>query len=449
MIEKYLKSHQYYVDLYDHGTVEICRRLDKQSKDEFENEELKKNKITKRQAKVIEKYAKEWLVHINAGERYLNKEAIIREWMDRDQKKDELYESSQAPEDIRCLTCRNRLKPTFKQLWSESNKEDRILFMYDCPNKCLPHRAFFSDGEEWRIKPHLCVRCNSPVVQSSEDDGIKITTTSSCKKCGHIEIEEYVWKFKKEDDEIDENFAVDRDRFCLTDEEGKKFQEEKWNMQQVGKFMEEWKEKEKIKEEKLKQNPKGFHLEGVGYTCFICGEHTSEGDNWYDQWGIKCLVCQKAIDEGEIPTALAKYKDTWYTKHDLEYYFNVDRFGLKKWIKNGIVRPRIISHYGKGEHTQIFLMRDNKNFFPPKKLLEGHSVKTKEKDDKEYTYIEKWYKFVDPYKYLRKYRIMRYLRVVPPEEMKAREEAEKKKQEEKQALRGQKRLIRKKNGRKK
>lgn len=94
-------------------------------------------------------------------------------------------------------------------------------------------------------------------------------------------------------------------------------------------------------------------------------------------------------------------------------------------------------------------MRDNKNFFPDKKILKGHSVKTKEKDGKEYTHIEKWYRFVDPFKYLRKYRIMRYLRVVPPEEVKAREEEEKKKREEKQALREQKRLVRKKSGHKK
>jgi len=387
MSEKHLKSHQYYIDLYDRGTVDICRRLDKPSS-ELTQEELREHRISKRQARVIEKGAREWMIHIEAGERYLKKASTINEWMDRDREKDELYENAQAPEDIRCLTCRNKLKSTFKELWSESDKPDRVLFMYDCPNKCLRRRAFFNDGEEWRTKPHLCIRCNSPVTQTSEDDRIKMTTNSTCKKCGHVEKEEYVWTTKKEED-LDENFAVDRDHYCLTDEEGKKYQEESWQRDQAGKFMDEWKEKEKAKEEKLRQNPKGFHLEGAGYTCFICGETTPEGDNWYDKWGIKCLVCQKAIDEGEIPAALAKYKDTWYTKHDLEYYFNVNRFGLQKWIKSGIIRPRIISHYGKGEHTQIFLMKDNKNFFPDKKMLKGHSVKTKEKDGKEYTHIEK------------------------------------------------------------
>ena len=43
---------------------------------------------------------------------------------------------------------------------------------------------------------------------------------------------------------------------------------------------------------RLKDSPKGFHLEGVGYTCFICKNSISSEETWYDKWGIKCLICQ-------------------------------------------------------------------------------------------------------------------------------------------------------------
>ena len=43
MSEKHLKSHQHYIDLYDRGTVEVCRRLDKPST-EFDKEELKEKR---------------------------------------------------------------------------------------------------------------------------------------------------------------------------------------------------------------------------------------------------------------------------------------------------------------------------------------------------------------------------------------------------------------------
>ena len=439
MSEKHLKSHQYYFDLYDRGTVEQCRRAE-QSNGKDDVEPPSGTRISKRQAKRIKKHIEDMFVRIKAGERYLNKSQTIREWMDADQKKDELYESAQAPEDIRCLTCRNRLKPTFKELWYTQGKEDRVLFMYDCPNKCMPRRAFFSDGEEWRLTPKLCLRCSTPLKHESEDDCIKLITTYACQKCGYLEKDEYVWTHKK-DDEYDENFAKDRDRFCLTAEEGSKYQDQKWQLEQMAKLSDEWKEKDKVRDEKLKQNPKGFHLDGVGYRCAICHDNTRQGDNWYDEWGIKCLVCQKAIDNGEIPPELAKYEDTWYTKSDLEHYFNIKAPALRRWINDGVIKPRTISYYGNGIHTQIFLMRDNKNLLPPKKLLKGSSVKERI-NGKDWSHIEPWYRFVDPFKHLKGYRIMRYLRIVPPEEMKAREEAEKKKLEEKQVRRELKKAVR-------
>lgn len=177
------------------------------------------------------------------------------------------------------------------------------------------------------------------------------------------------------------------------------------------KFMEEWDEEQKRRTEKLKENPKGFHLEGRGYTCAICHNGTLEGDNWYDEYGIKCLVCQKAIDEGEIPAILAKDKDLWYTKYDIEHCFNVKGPALRSWVRKGIIKSRTISHYGKGSWYELFLIEDNEGFLPPKKLVESHSVHEK-KDCKTWTRIEPWYKFVDPVEHLKGYKIMDYLRVV-------------------------------------
>ncbi|RJQ32010.1 hypothetical protein C4572_01565 [Candidatus Parcubacteria bacterium] len=409
----HLKSQQYYSDLYDRHTVDICRRAERSFKNKDTDHPLAEG-ITEEEARGVKKFAMKWYLHMEMGERYLNKEKTVQEWMETDRRKDELYESAQAPEDIRCFTCRNRLKPTFKELWSEIDKPDRVLFMYDCPNKCLPRRAFFSDGEEWRVKPILCPKCDTSLDQKADDNGEKLITTRTCSKCGYSESDEMVWKHKK-DEGIDENFAKDRDRFCMTDEEGKKFQEEKWNLQQIAKFVDEWKEKDKVREEKLKANPKGFHLDGVGYRCAICHDSTKEGDNWYDEFGIKCLVCQKAIDDGEIPASLAKDEDSWYSKFELDHYFNLKGPVLRKWIKEGIIKPRVVSHYGKGVHVELFLLEDNKEFLPPKKLVESRSVKTR-KDGKDWFTTEKWYRFVDPYEHLKGYKILDHLKFTVVEE---------------------------------
>lgn len=423
-MSKHLKEKQYYIDLYDRHTVERCRRYARVD----DSDELPRDKkVTTAQAKAVKDWANELFLKFETGERYQNKDKTIQEWMARDQALDDLYENAQAPEDIRCLTCRNRMTPNFKELWYEGDKPERVLFMYDCPNKCLPRRAFFNDGEEWRVKPHLCQKCGTPTKSSADDDGKKLVTTYTCPKCKHIETDEFEWSTKKEE-EFDEHFAEDRDRFCLTEEKGAEYREFKWSMESAGRFMDEWKEKEKALEEKLKENPKGFRREGTGYTCAICGGSTPEGDNWYDKWGVKCLVCQRAIDKGEIPASLAKNKDSWYRKYDFEHYFNVKGQTLNKWVKEGILIARTVSHYDEGVHTQVFLIKDNKDFLPPKKLVEGRSVKTFE-DGKEYHRMHPWYHFGDPHEILKGYKIMNYLRVIPPEEVAKLEEEKKAKDE--------------------
>lgn len=430
-MEKHLKDKQHYIDLHDRHTVEQCRRTEAR----FNTTELppmEGKEYTKEETERLKKAFTEYYLHFETGERYLKKEKTIQEWMDRDQQRDELYESAEAPAGIRCLTCRNLLKPTFKEFWSEMDKPDRILFMYDCPNKCMPRRAFFSDGEEWRVKP-LCPQCNTKFDQEQTNDEEKLVTKNTCPKCGYTETDELKWTHKQEE-VLDENFVADRDRFCLTDEEGKKFQDEKWNLEQLAKLSEEFKKKDEERTEKLKANPKGFHLEGAGYTCFICGDRTPEGDNWYDEYGIKCLVCQKAIDEGEIPASLAKEKDNWYSKFDLEYNFNLKSHTLRKWMKEGIIKARTVSNYGKSVHTELFLLEDNNGFLPPKKLVEGRAVKYR-KDGKDWHTTQKWYEFLDPQEHLKGYKIIDHMRVVPPEEMAARKAEEDRKWEERRARR--------------
>ncbi|MCK4799331.1 MAG: hypothetical protein KAT05_18305, partial [Spirochaetes bacterium] len=161
---------------------------------------------------------------------------------------------------------------------------------------------------------------------------------------------------------------------------------------------------------KLKDNPKGFHLKGNGYTCFICKNSISNEETWYDKWGIKCLTCQKAIDKKIIPASLAKNDKSWYSKYDLESRFNIDRHIMNRFIKEGILKPRIIPNNSGKPHAYLFLIKDNKDTLPPKKLTESQMVKEVKEDGKEWFHLEPWYRFVDPFEHLKGYKIMDYMR---------------------------------------
>jgi len=167
---------------------------------------------------------------------------------------------------------------------------------------------------------------------------------------------------------------------------------------------------------RLEKEPKGFALSGNGRNCAICGDSTKETTNWYDRWGIKCLTCQNAIDKKIISGSIAKTHDNRYSPYELE-----SRFGIKKqtqlaWIKQGILKARIVPAESGRVHYYIFLIKDNKDFLPPKKLTDSQTTRD-EKDDKTFFRIEPWYRFVNPYEHLKGYKIMEHIEFIKKENL--------------------------------
>ena len=162
------------------------------------------------------------------------------------------------------------------------------------------------------------------------------------------------------------------------------------------------------RKKKLEESPKGFELDGVGYTCAICGHGTQVGDNWYDKWGIKCKTCQRAIGKKIIPRSCAKRKNSWYSSCDLESCFGLNHHARKRFIKEGYLKARIVPSESGKPHAYLFLIKDNKDTLPPKKLTESKLVK-ETRDGKDWYRSEPWYRFGDPYEHLKGYKILEYL----------------------------------------
>ena len=247
----YLKDKQYYIDLYDKHTVEMCREIEK----EFRGT---KNEI----AKIWGECIREIKLHTTKGERYLNKKETISEWEQKDREKDNVFNSATAPKNIRCLTCGNELYEISKDLhdWSSDNKI-RVLFMYECPNKCLPRRAFFDDGSEWQAKPRLCPKCRLKLAILHKKEPNKIITTETCNGCGYKDVDVLNLAHKKK--KVDKNFIKDRERFCLSDKEGSDYLGSKMRMKFYhDKYKEKDKNKEKYKKVELKFTAQGKYADG-------------------------------------------------------------------------------------------------------------------------------------------------------------------------------------------
>lgn len=240
---KFLKSHQEYLDQYDKLTVQKCREIETLHKNtEYSNTIVQQEGRDINLRPIMDGFHEIRMYYLT-GEFYEDKEKTIREWEERDKARDELYESAKAPENISCLTCGRLMFVGSKSFdIGFNNTPDKVLFFYDCPLKHLPSRLFYNTGEEYIIKPSICLKCKSSVIEESKKTKKGVLITKTCAKCSHVETDDMDFSPKKEKPDFD--FVKDRARFCLTKEDGEKFLADKFHAESVSKMMDEWKEKD-------------------------------------------------------------------------------------------------------------------------------------------------------------------------------------------------------------
>jgi transcription elongation factor Elf1 len=102
-------------------------------------------------------------------------------------------------------------------------------------------------GSEYRIKSSNCSACTGQKIEKTTRKKQLITTTSICKQCGHIDRNEIDLSPKPE--VIDEHFAEDRSKYCLSTDELAVYREGKANIEQLTKFLRELKIKENTNNE--------------------------------------------------------------------------------------------------------------------------------------------------------------------------------------------------------
>jgi hypothetical protein len=116
---------------------------------------------------------------------------------------------------------------------------------------------------------------------------------------------------------------------------------------------------EQARKARLKDEPKGFQMQGGGRTCGLC--HSSyDQPMWYDKYGMKCLACQEAIDRKIVPVSVLKDKDT--KEHilgsALASKMDIRVVTLKKMVRLGKITARIIPKSGE----MVFLRKENPEF---------------------------------------------------------------------------------------
>jgi hypothetical protein len=175
--------------------------------------------------------------------------------------------------------------------------------------------------------------------------------------------------------------AIDEFMAIFEKEYGKKITRQQafeWgsNLVNLFKVLLESQHKENLRKQKLKDNPKGFHLTDGTYSCYLCGTQVSGDTSWYDKYGTKCITCQSAVNKHLIPASVFKGKDSWYSIWEFDYYFDIKAPRVRKYLKEGKLRARTVLGASGRPYFQLFLIKDNPGVLPEKP--KGSVVKTED-----------------------------------------------------------------------
>lgn len=217
-MEKYLKQEQYYIDRYDRSTVDLMRIKEKLFIDR--DAKFKGKKKIDKFRRATNGLFKDLSLYFETGERYLDKSETIRKWMEEDRQRDALMESAEPPAGICCLVCSKEMEVESKVLHSGSlNTKDKVLFIFRC--KCGKGRGFFHTGEEFTTKPEYCDKCGSILDKTHKRTKEKIITYYHCKKHGLVKTDKLDMRVRPE--KADQNYERDRDRFCISANDGQEY----------------------------------------------------------------------------------------------------------------------------------------------------------------------------------------------------------------------------------
>jgi len=235
----YLKEQADYEERYDRHTVERCRWQEEprpMDDTEFTEEDMP----TVGQIQWCYDFATDSVLFQIVGDRYLDREKTIETWIEQDGKRDAMLKAASAPRKL-CSACGEVMKciHTHLNFAMEDNDHEWVEFFLAC-KPCKQSMQVNENGNEIPHDPPVCIKCQKEVECDTETRDGKRYYIDTCKHCGHVE---ETLSMVTEDNEPTnaeiEKFEYDKKRFCLTDQQGKRYINWKEQMKLMDKEKEE------------------------------------------------------------------------------------------------------------------------------------------------------------------------------------------------------------------
>lgn len=112
----------------------------------------------------------------------------------------------------------------------------------------------------------------------------------------------------------------------------------------------------------LKEHPKGYHFDdNKQYSCPLCHTSMKNEQIWYDDCGMKCMTCQWNLNKKIIPKSVFKDSDSYWHSWEIEKALSVKSPTVRRLVREGELKARILQYPGGGDYQYIFLKKENIN----------------------------------------------------------------------------------------
>jgi len=322
----------------------------------------------KKEKELLEKYRDEFCLSDKKGQEFI-----------------ELREASEVAHEVREEERQKYNSPVYEI--ASQIKKVNVVELEKILNEALEKEKFIKFSfEKPEIGPQIIVPFT---VQDSDSSRQGNTCTSDLKKLLNNTLKETNWRlmndgvnyrlgfifgrlkgYEGEEAIIELAGKIEIKKLSKKIDEEKRRKYENHTYVQLARLNAEVEGKDNLRKKRLEKEPKGFAIPvGETYSCHICFTSINSSNGWYDKYGFKCLDCQRAVDNGIIPPEVFEEENSWYTDWHVESEFHIPAPVIKKIVKQGILKPRIVTDDRGKDHTYVFMALENND------LLENYKKK--------------------------------------------------------------------------
>ena len=337
--------------------------------DDFKKKREEWNKEKEEDKILLEKYRDEFCLTKEKGEEYIEtieKMKYANEVFEEEVKKydDQAYQQTIQVKKLGIVELETLLSERFE-------KEKYIKLSLEKPeiNQFVMVPFTIQDAESVR-KGHESTQALEKILKEIlEPTNWRLLSNSLSYRLGYVSGQ--LKGYEREEDILKLFQPKQQPKKSVEDDHERRMKYGSDNMVQLARIVGKHKGIENMRKRRLEKEGKGFFLEHDEgpLNCMICKELTPGNRIWWDLNGIKCVDCQRNVEEGVIPAEICKNDELWIREWQFQGEYSLHGSTRRKLEREGLIKGRVLKRQDGTPYFTVYLVDENQEFLKkyPKK----------------------------------------------------------------------------------